>query len=225
MSEASEKILAERLLALFWSLQRGASDQTCLVRWSSFIRTRDGYACLICGSSTRISAHHICRKSFLKEACFEPGNGVTLCASCHREAHEGFNGRPNLQLPMDAEGGEKIEKLAELYALLANASLARENKNPYFYYLSKRTLKRFKMFQGFAPNQRFCGTRIQQAAIIWRSPPNNIIQALIAKNFSSSELNSAVYRIAASGELMAQTLRPGGLQIIVNPSNPPSSVS
>lgn len=45
------------------------------------------------------------------EAQFQTGNGITLCKKCHTEAHTGFNRRPDLSLPMNAQGGEKIETL------------------------------------------------------------------------------------------------------------------
>lgn len=184
MSRVSEKDVAEKLLRLFSAIQKGSSDPTCLARWSEFIRARDDFACVMCGSADRISAHHICRKSLLQQARYEPGNGITLCWACHREVHRGFNGRANLQQPMDMEGGEKIEILARLYGILAGAAQRRENKNPYLYYLSKGTLKRFKLLQGFEVNKRFAGTRVKQAAEIWMLTPNHLVNAITGIAFS-----------------------------------------
>jgi hypothetical protein len=50
--------------------------------------------------------------------CQQTGNGITLCSTCHADAHRGFNGRADLGLPMDAQGGEKIELLVDLYGAL-----------------------------------------------------------------------------------------------------------
>src|ERR1700676_259380 len=100
------------LTRLHRALAEGASDTRRLRCWSEFIRERDGNRCVNCHSRQRLAAHHICRKSFLKAARFETGNGITLCPDCHRQTHVGFNSRPGLSLPMDAQGGEKIEMMA-----------------------------------------------------------------------------------------------------------------
>src|ERR1700688_4585930 len=96
------------LARLHRALAEGASDTRRLRCWSEFIRERDGNRCVNCHSRQRLAAPHICRKSFLKAARFETGNGITLCPDCHRQTHVGFNSRLGLSLPMDAQGGEKI---------------------------------------------------------------------------------------------------------------------
>ncbi|HEY3783363.1 MAG TPA: hypothetical protein VGL56_19960 [Fimbriimonadaceae bacterium] len=114
---------AQLLLRLHDAVKRRASDRVCLRWWSKFIRARDGERCVACGCCTGdLAAHHICRKTVLAEARFMTGNGVTLCSRCHAGVHEGFNGCPDLGQPMDAEGGEKIELLADIFMQLANAS-------------------------------------------------------------------------------------------------------
>src|SRR5690349_8596450 len=79
----------------------GRSLVTCLRLWSEFIRLRDGNRCVACHETKNLSAHHICRKSFFREARFLTGNGITLCRTCHKEVHAGFNGKPDMSLPMD----------------------------------------------------------------------------------------------------------------------------
>lgn len=97
-TEDLEAITA-KLANLQAALADGLSRQRCLRRWSEFIRARDGHRCVDCHSRRRLSAHHICRKSFLAEPQFETGNGITLCSACHREMHRGFNARPTFHCP------------------------------------------------------------------------------------------------------------------------------
>jgi 5-methylcytosine-specific restriction endonuclease McrA len=103
-----------KLVKLQAALSRDLPRERRLRRWSEFIRERDGHRCVDCHSRRRLSAHHICRKSFLAEPQFETGNGITLCSTCHREAHRGFNARPDLSLPVDAQGGEKLAAMERL---------------------------------------------------------------------------------------------------------------
>jgi hypothetical protein len=98
------------------------SHRRRLQLWSWFIRVRDGHRCVECAATKKLAAHHICRKSLLPGAQFQTGNGITLCDECHREAHRHFNGRADLDLPMDAQGGEKLDLMERLYgALLGDA--------------------------------------------------------------------------------------------------------
>ncbi|WP_414676703.1 HNH endonuclease [Longimicrobium sp.] len=99
--DAMEKAL--RKLQNASSRQR--SERYCLRLWSEFVRVRDGGRCVLCDDDDRVVAHHIIRKSFLSEARLQTGNGITLCRLCHRKPHEAFNQRPDLRLPMDAQGG------------------------------------------------------------------------------------------------------------------------
>lgn len=105
----------ERLLiAIEWH----RSLRYCLRVWSKFIRERDGHRCVICGSESLVSAHHIIRRSFMPMMQFETGNGITLCRQCHREPHVAFNGRPDLMLPMDYQGGENLDLVTIFFMLL-----------------------------------------------------------------------------------------------------------
>jgi hypothetical protein len=166
-------------LAVANSLSQGQ----CLRLWSKFIRERDAHRCVDCHSAAGLSAHHICRKSFLPEAMYQTGNGITLCRACHRDPHKGFNRRPNLDEPMDAEGGEKLDMMERYYAILATDGIERGILNDRFYFLSDNVLAKFKMFQGFDYFTTFPGTRLQQAHSIRASPPQNIMRALITASF------------------------------------------
>lgn len=170
------------------AVRRRAPDKVCLSKWSQFVRARDGGKCVVCGGITRLAAHHICRKTLLPEARFMTGNGITLCSECHGEAHEGFNGRPDLQQLMDAERGEKIELLADLYWQLSAASTRKSDSDPAYYYLSTQVLAKFKMLQGYEWDHEIRGSRIEQAAYIWRGVPVSTAYALIKANLPSSML-------------------------------------
>jgi hypothetical protein len=115
----------------------------------------------------------------LPEAEFQTGNGATLCSACHREHHEQFNGRPDVRLPMDAQGGEQIERLALLYAMLYDDAVTRGMLRDDFYFLSDSVLAKFKMFQGFDPHLEFAGYRIEQARSIWNQSPFNLLASVI----------------------------------------------
>lgn len=212
------EFVARSWLRLFHAIAKQRSEQTCLRRWSEFIRARDHFKCLVCDSANKISAHHICRKIYLPEARFLPGNGITLCDECHKEAHEGFNGRPGMEMPMDQQGGEKIERLAELYAALANDSVAKDYRAQAFYYMTKDVLKKYKELQGFEPRHKFAGTRIQQVATIWRSPPQGPTEAFLRANFQKGlPASTKIFRIDTEGTSIEQTAFKGTYSIVIHP--------
>jgi len=161
----------------------GVSDQYRLRLWSAFIRARDGNRCVRCHSRKRkLSAHHILRKTFWDEGRYQTGNGITLCSKCHREAHKNFNGKPNLDLPMDAEGGENIDLMMEMYWLLLNDARDREILCDEFYFLSERILQSFKRAQTIEPTLQFPGGPLEQAYLIWRQTPRSMLKALLGAN-------------------------------------------
>ena len=90
-----------------------------------------------------------------------------------------FNGKPDLRLPMDAQGGEQIERLAVLYAMLFDDARTRGLLRDDFYFLSDSVLAKFKMFQGFDPHLEFDGYRIEQARSIWNQSPFNLLTSMI----------------------------------------------
>lgn len=170
------------LQRLHSALQNGRSNRYCLDLWSRFVRLRDGNQCVACHAEDKLSAHHIVRKSFLKEAHLQTGNGITLCSACHKAPHEAFNRRPDLTLPMDAEGGEKIEILTVYFWLLLSDAKSRCLLRDDFYYLSDQVLQKFKLFQDFPPATPFSGNRLEQAFLIWRQTPRNMLDAVLRAN-------------------------------------------
>jgi len=172
------------LLELDSALARQRSIPYCLNLWSHFIRIRDNGRCVVCRSRKGIVAHHIVRKSFLVEARFQTGNGIALCEVCHRQPHEAFNRRPNLDLPMDAEGGENIDLLTEFFGRLLTDAKQRTILRDDFYFLSDEVLARFKLAQGFEPDYYFAGFRLEQAFAIWDQCPQNTWVAMLGAALS-----------------------------------------
>lgn len=164
------------------SVTAGLNRTSCLRRWSEFIRERDDHRCVDCHATRHLSAHHICRKVFLPEAEFQTGNGITLCRDCHREVHQGFNGRPDLRDPMDAQGGEKLRYMERLYYILDQDAVERDMLRPGFYDLTDQTLAKFKLFQGFEPDTVFPGPAVRQAYLIWAQTSLNVRRAMAAAN-------------------------------------------
>lgn len=80
---------------------------------------------------------------------------------------------------MDAQGGEQIERLAVLYAILYDDAHTRGLLREDFYFLSDSVLAKFKMFQGFGPYLEFAGYRIEQASSIWNQSPFNLLSSVI----------------------------------------------
>ena len=56
-----------------------------LRHWTSAVKSRDLYTCQRCGSLRDLHAHHISRE---ESKLFNLGNGITLCAKCHRQVHK-----------------------------------------------------------------------------------------------------------------------------------------
>ncbi len=170
------------LSKLVVALARGRSIDYCHRLWSRFVRLRDGMRCVACHATRSIAAHHILRKSFLEQARFEPGNGISLCSTCHSELHAEFNRRPNLQLPMDAERGENIERMVELLEYLASDAQDRGLLGDRYYYLSDDYLRTCKRFQSIDPDLVFSGCRLEQAYWIWKQSPRATLNAVMRAN-------------------------------------------
>jgi hypothetical protein len=160
----------------------GRSAAYCHRLWSCFIRIRDLHRCVACHSPSQISAHHILRKSFLPQARYETGNGISLCQACHSEVHSTFNGRPDLRQPMDSEGGENIERTVELLGYLASDAQDRGILSDKYYFLSDQYLETCRRFQGIDAGAKFSGARLEQAYWIWRQTPREVLRALLSAN-------------------------------------------
>ena len=58
-----------------------------LGEWADAVKARDG-ACIDCGSTERLEAHHLVLKSKFPEVATELWNGITLCRKCHIAEHK-----------------------------------------------------------------------------------------------------------------------------------------
>lgn len=169
MTESSPEVQAayERLRR---AASRNRSLPYCLRLWARFVRVRDGNRCVNCHGTSGLSAHHICRKSFMPRSQLDTGNGITLCRTCHSQPHAAFNGKPDLQQPMDAEGGENIDILERLYRILHDDAEERGSHTEEHYHLSPCTLGMFRRFQGLDPMQKSGGiSSLAQAYVIWQA--------------------------------------------------------
>lgn len=57
--------------------------------WRRAVLDRDGHACTRCAATTALHAHHLLEWATHPEHRYDLANGVTLCRSCHRDAHRG----------------------------------------------------------------------------------------------------------------------------------------
>jgi hypothetical protein len=125
---------------LYAALENNRSIDYCRGLWSELIRLRDGNRCVRCHGEDRLAAHHIVRKSYLPMAQFLTGNGITLCKLCHNVPHRAFNRKPNMQLPMDAEGGDDNDLITEYFSRLFDDADERGLLCDEFYYISDDAL-------------------------------------------------------------------------------------
>jgi hypothetical protein len=174
--------VSTKLAKLQAALAGGSSREQGLRRWSAFIRERDSHRCVDCHSREGLAAHHICRKSLFAEAQFQTGNGITLCGPCHRNMHHGFNARPDLSLPVDAQGGEKLATMERLYSILTDDAVERHLVREDFYFLSDELLASFKRMQGFDPKTFFPGSRIEQAYLILAECEQSMRHSMVEAN-------------------------------------------
>ncbi|WP_248743321.1 MULTISPECIES: HNH endonuclease [unclassified Pseudomonas] len=134
---------------LYSAIDRKCSDKWCLTLWSRFVRARDAYKCVVCDSPNKVQAHHLFRRTLLPQARFELGNGISLCSKCHKVAHEGFNGRPDMSQPIGAQGGDDQDEIAFYFKKLLESANRRKLDHDQFYVLSDAMLRFFVSIQGF----------------------------------------------------------------------------
>lgn len=198
-----------KLEKLHAAVDAGLPRRRCLRRWSEFIRERDGHRCVDCHSRQNLSAHHICRKAFLEHAQYQTGNGITLCRSCHTEHHRGFNGKPDLSMPVDAQGGEKLPMMERLYSILTDDAVERGLMYEEFYYLSDGLLGTFKNMQGYAPETQFPGSRIEQAYLILAECEFDMRRAIAEAN---------------GFHITSDPVLPGGIRLILEDGDEPEHI-
>lgn len=59
------------------------------VIWRKGVFEKDGYTCRVCGDNRggNLQAHHLNSYSAFSDERFDIGNGITLCAQCHKQYH------------------------------------------------------------------------------------------------------------------------------------------
>lgn len=163
------------------AVRRSLSWATCLRRWSEFIRIRDGFRCINCHQEADLAAHHICRKIFLPAAHLDTGNGITLCYPCHKEVHKFFNKKPNFELPVDYEDGEKLAIMEKFYSALLDDAISRNAYESRYYFLGDDVLDFFARMQGYSRVNLKCG-RLEQAFLLLSEPEWAVRNAIAAAN-------------------------------------------
>lgn len=188
----AEAALGE-LRAAKLALQRAVAGKTSrpysLRLWSYYVRLRDRNRCVRCGDTQSLNAHHIVRRTLYPAGSFELGNGITLCRACHHEVHEEFNGRPNLNLPLGAEGGDDQDYWAHLFCLLFEDANSRKLDHDEFYWLDDHMISMFVAVQGYREQAVHLlsepprMSRLGFAFAIWRRQPEVVYQKLFAAQF------------------------------------------
>lgn len=111
---------------------------------------------------------------------------MTLCVECHGDMHNGFNGAADLAQPIDAQGGEKLERVAYLYGVLAHRFHRLHPNRSDFYHLSEQVIFKFMMMQGFDLARPIVGKPIEKAWYIWDCSPPCVVEALVRANMPTS---------------------------------------
>jgi len=95
--------------------------------------------------------------------------------------HEGFNGRPDLGLLVDAQNGEKLHKMERLYSILTDDAVERGLMREEFYFLSDEVLTCFKRMQGY-DGTKFPGAPIEQAYLILAECEHEMRRSILEAN-------------------------------------------
>jgi len=132
--------------SLIIAIDRKRSSRWILQLWSRFIRERDLHRCVSCSSTNGLQAHHIVRKTLYPWGAFDTGNGITLCHQCHRNIHEKFNGRPNLDSPIGE--GDDQDEWAFLFRMLLEDAISRGLNEDELYYINDNMVGFFVNLQG-----------------------------------------------------------------------------
>lgn len=171
-----------RKAALARAIERNRTEKWQLRLWSRFIKTRDAFRCLCCGSGNRIQAHHIMRRALYPPGALDPGNGITLCPECHWRVHAHFNGKPDLSLPIGAEQGDDQDEWSYLFGLLVDDAGLRRVPEDEFYHLGDHVIAFSEACQGYedlCESVRRGGmSRIRFAHEIWGVMPEGFYAQL-----------------------------------------------
>ena len=193
-SKAMEEKIEWQRRRLARAIGRGRSLRWCLRLWSEFIRERDAHRCVSCDAVDGLEAHHVFRRALFPRGALELGNGITLCRKCHGEVHEGFNGTPDLSLPIGAQGADDQDVAARLYGLLREDASERGLNQDSFYFIGDHMLEFFMRVQGYRRWYDLVRTRkisrIRFAHEIWRVMPEAVYTQLFRAVLSEPSVQS-----------------------------------
>ena len=91
-------------------------DDLSYVRWSSEVKRRDFYTCILCGrKGVALNSHHLNGWAGFPTERYDVSNGVTLCTFHHEDFHKHFGKGNNT-----AEQFEEYRAIAEVMIKVAN---------------------------------------------------------------------------------------------------------
>lgn len=85
--------------------------KVCDALWSRLVRLRANGRCQACGAEGGAAHHAVIRRSYLATR-WHPDNGILLCFSCHRKAHDDHEA--GVKIALRSVGWERIDYLKNL---------------------------------------------------------------------------------------------------------------
>lgn len=85
--------------------QERNSFRTRVQTWAKRVKERDGFTCQVCGSNSKLIAHHLNSYASDKDKRIDIDNGVTMCRDCHTDFHVNFMG--NYRVPCTEQDFEE----------------------------------------------------------------------------------------------------------------------
>lgn len=89
-----------RAADIFQDTSRAWRGRVEYTQWRNQVFQRDAYQCVVCGINDHdLQAHHLEGFTANKDLRFDPGNGITLCQSHHKQFHAtyGYGGNTKQQ--------------------------------------------------------------------------------------------------------------------------------
>jgi len=91
-------------------------DDYGYIRWSSEVKRRDNYSCVICNrKGVALNSHHMNAWAHFPTERYDVGNGVTLCLFHHEDFHDKYGKGKNTEAQF-----KEYREIAEVLIRLAN---------------------------------------------------------------------------------------------------------